>query len=232
MHVALASPTSNPDFAPEPLTDRDVAAIREDLTRQAGLAFDALKGNLSKLPEEVDELAGLVLSRRRAVVQRLVRFSLDEATALRTRIHGDYHLGQVLRAKGDFVILDFEGEPARTLAERRTKQSPMKDVAGMLRSFSYAAYTGLLKATTRRPTDRSRLEPWSRLWEHSVSGAFLHAYREATQGSDVVPAETESFRRLLEVYMLDKALYELVYELNNRPSWVRIPLSGILEIPF
>ena len=172
MHVALASPTSNSDFAPEPLTARDVAAMREDIMLHAGLAFDALKGSVSRLPEDVDELAGLVLSRRRAVVERLARFTMTEGTSLRTRIHGDYHLGQVLRSKGDFVILDFEGEPARSLAERRMKQSPMKDVAGMLRSFSYAAYTGLLKATTRRPGDRPRLEPWARLWEQSVSGAF------------------------------------------------------------
>ena len=231
MHVALASPTTNPDFAPEPLTARDVAAIREDLLLHAGLAFDALKGSVAKLPEEIDELAGLVLSRRRAVAERLARFTVPEGASLRTRIHGDYHLGQVLRSKGDFVILDFEGEPARSLGERRAKQSPMKDVAGMLRSFSYAAYAGLLKATTRRPGDRSRLDPWARLWEHSVGGAFLHAYRHATQGSEAVPAEDESFRQLLEVYTLDKALYELVYELNNRPAWVRIPLNGILEIP-
>ncbi|MGI8770192.1 MAG: maltose alpha-D-glucosyltransferase, partial [Acidobacteriaceae bacterium] len=201
------------------------------LLLHAGLAFDALKGSVSKLPEEIDELAGLVLSRRRAVAERLARFTMPQGASLRIRIHGDYHLGQVLRSKGDFVILDFEGEPARSLGERRAKQSPMKDVAGMLRSFSYAAYAGLLKATTRRPGDRSRLDPWARLWEHSVGGAFLHAYRHATQGSGVVPAEDESFRQLLEVYTLDKALYELVYELNNRPAWVRIPLNGILEIP-
>jgi maltose alpha-D-glucosyltransferase / alpha-amylase len=139
----------------------------------------------------------------------------------------------VLRSRGDFVILDFEGEPARSLAERRAKQSPMKDVAGMLRSFSYAAYSGLMRVLTRRPGDSERLEPWARVWEQAVCGAFLHAYRltiRAAEGS-MVPAEAQDFEQLLEIYVLDKALYELMYELNNRPTWVRIPLAGILALP-
>ena len=148
-------------------------------------------------------------------------------------MHGDYHLGQVLRSRGDFVILDFEGEPARSLLERRAKQSPMKDVAGMLRSFSYAAYTGLMRMLTRRPGDAERLEPWARLWEQSACSAFLRAYRLTMRaaGGMMVPAETEAFEQLLEIYVLDKALYELMYELNNRPAWVRIPLAGILALP-
>jgi len=148
-------------------------------------------------------------------------------------VHGDYHLGQVLRTRGDFVILDFEGEPARSLDERREKQSPIKDVAGMLRSFSYAAYSGLMRVLLRRPGDADRLEPWARLWEQSVCSAFLRAYRLTMKaaGAGVVPAEAEVFEHLLEIYVLDKALYELAYELNNRPAWVRIPLAGILALP-
>ncbi len=149
---------------------------------------------------------------------------------MRTRIHGDYHLGQVLRTKSDFVILDFEGEPARSLEERRAKQSPLKDVAGMLRSFSYAAFASLNRYTTRRPQDAEKLEPWARLWEQSVTGEFLKAYREAVGQSPVVPDRPTAFRSLLEAYILDKAFYELVYELNNRPGWVRIPLHGILAL--
>jgi maltose alpha-D-glucosyltransferase/alpha-amylase len=167
------------------------------------------------------ELASLILSRRRLALERFSQIEATEIHALRTRIHGDYHLGQVLRSRNDFIILDFEGEPARTLAERRTKQSPLKDVAGMLRSFSYCAFSGLMKYTTRRPNDFDRLEPWARLWEQSVSAEFLRAYRATVAGIDVV----------LEAYVLDKALYELVYELNNRPAWVRIPLTGILALP-
>jgi maltose alpha-D-glucosyltransferase/alpha-amylase len=131
------------------------------------------------------------------------------------------------------VILDFEGEPARSLTERRAKQSPMKDVAGMLRSFSYAVYSGLMRVLTRRPGDADRLEPWARLWEQSVSSGFLQAYRLTMKaaGSLMVPLAPEAFERLLEIYVLDKALYELMYELNNRPAWVRIPLAGILALP-
>jgi maltose alpha-D-glucosyltransferase/alpha-amylase len=146
-------------------------------------------------------------------------------------VHGDYHLGQVLRVKTDYVILDFEGEPARPLAERRAKHSPLKDVAGMLRSLSYAAYAGLINYTARRPEDLERLEPWARLWERSSGAEFLRAYRETAAGAAFLPPEENDFRRLLSAHWLDKALYELSYELNNRPSWIRIPLMGILSLP-
>jgi maltose alpha-D-glucosyltransferase/alpha-amylase len=173
------------------------------------------------------------LSRRRRVAERLGRVGDLSTSGLRTRVHGDYHLGQVLRSRGDFVILDFEGEPARSLLERRAKQSPMKDVAGMLRSFSYAAYSGLMRVLTRRPGDTERLEPWARMWEQSVCSSFLHSYRLTMKaaGSGLVPMGAEAFEQLLEIYVLDKALYELMYELNNRPAWVRIPLAGILALP-
>lgn len=233
MHLALCQPTSEEAFAPQPMTEIDLAQLRAGLTEHANTAFDALRQNLSRLPSEVEELSGLVLSRRRQVAERLGRMSELTSAGMRTRIHGDYHLGQVLRSRGDFVILDFEGEPARTLAERRAKQSPMKDVAGMLRSFSYAAYSGLIRVLTRRPGDADRLEPWARGWEQSVCSAFLHAYRLTMKaaGSPVVPDGAEAFEQLLEIFVLDKALYELMYELNNRPAWVRIPLAGILALP-
>jgi maltose alpha-D-glucosyltransferase/alpha-amylase len=231
MHLALARPTADPAFAPEPLRQHDLTELRGDLLQHATLAFDALKANLANLPDNVVELASLILSRRRLALERFSQIEATEIHALRTRIHGDYHLGQVLRSRNDFIILDFEGEPARTLAERRTKQSPLKDVAGMLRSFSYCAFSGLMKYTTRRPNDFDRLEPWARLWEQSVSAEFLRAYRATVAGIDVVPSEPRPFQQLLEAYVLDKALYELVYELNNRPAWVRIPLTGILALP-
>ncbi|HET6217037.1 MAG TPA: maltose alpha-D-glucosyltransferase [Acidobacteriaceae bacterium] len=231
MHLALASPTHDPAFMPEPLNSMDIDLLREELIAHASSAFDALKENVARLPDGVLERAGLVLSRRTLVLDRFRQLSAPEIHALRTRIHGDYHLGQVLRSKGDFVILDFEGEPARSLAERRTKQSPLKDVAGMLRSFSYAAFSALMKYTSRRPEDFHRLEPWAHLWEQSVASAFLRAYREFARGVAVVPSEPRLFEQLLEAYVIDKAFYELVYELNNRPSWVLIPLTGILGLP-
>ena len=233
MHLALGQSTSDPAFAPEPMTEKDLLVLRTALAEHANAAFDALRQSLSRLPAEVEEMSGLVLSRRRRVAERLGRVDDLSASGLRTRVHGDYHLGQVLRSRGDFVILDFEGEPARSLLERRAKQSPMKDVAGMLRSFSYAAYSGLMRVLTRRPGDADRLEPWARLWEQSVSSAFLQAYRLTMKaaGNLMVPIAPEAFERLLEIYVLDKALYELMYELNNRPAWVRIPLAGILALP-
>jgi maltose alpha-D-glucosyltransferase / alpha-amylase len=231
MHLALATPTPNPAFMPEALNSRDIGLLREELTAHAASAFAALKENVARLPDNVLERAGLVLSRKSLVLDRFRQLSAVEVHALRTRIHGDYHLGQVLRAKGDFIILDFEGEPARTLAERRTKQSPLKDVAGMLRSFSYAAFSALMKYSSRRPEDFHRLEPWAQLWEQSVASAFLRTYCETAKGVDVVPSEPLLFQQLLEAFVIDKAFYELVYELNNRPSWVLIPLIGILGLP-
>jgi maltose alpha-D-glucosyltransferase / alpha-amylase len=242
LHLALAQDpregAPDPAFLPELMTAHDFDALRENLLEHASRAFDVLKENLSGLPDGIVELAGLVLSRRRFVLDRFRRLSPGTDRILRARVHGDYHLGQVLRAKGDFVILDFEGEPARPLAERRLKQSPLKDVAGMLRSFSYAAFAALTKYTSRRPEDFQRLEPWAMLWERSVSSSFLRAYRaalggsaELVKGGALIPANSGELDRLLEAYLIDKALYELVYELNNRPAWARIPLTGILALP-
>ena len=149
----------------------------------------------------------------------------------RIRIHGDYHLGQVLQVKTDYVILDFEGEPARPMSERRAKASPLKDVAGMLRSLGYAAYSGLMAFTTRRPEDWESLEQWALLWERSMGAEFLRAYLQTARGAPFLPAADEDFRSLLGVFLLDKALYEFSYELNNRPAWLRIPLMGILSLP-
>ena len=155
---------------------------------------------------------------------------LLEPTGARTRIHGDYHLGQVLWAEGDFYILDFEGEPARPLEERRSKESPLKDVAGMLRSFSYAAYAALFAHTAARKSEFDRLERWARLWRVWTSAAFLRGYVGAMQNTSVLPAAAPQQRALLDLFLLDKALYELHYELNNRPDWVRIPTRGIEEL--
>jgi maltose alpha-D-glucosyltransferase/alpha-amylase len=148
----------------------------------------------------------------------------------RIRCHGDYHLGQVLVTEGDIVIIDFEGEPARPIAERRAKNSPLRDVAGMLRSFSYAALAGLGAATKTRPEDVERLAPWADLWEVWVGAVFLRAYLLATRGAGFLPSESDDVDALLQGFVVDKALYELGYELNNRPDWVHIPLAGLLRL--
>ncbi len=230
MHLALAS-GRDPAFAPLVPDAHTLESLRSSLTAHAARAFDALKSNLSRLPDDTVESAALTLSRRGALLAKFRALTELRHPGHWTRIHGDYHLGQVLRARGDFVILDFEGEPARSLEERRAKHSPLKDVAGMLRSFSYAAFAALTRYTARRPADAAQMEPWARLWESSVSAEFLRAYRGSVGASSIVPQARDSFDALLGIYVLDKALYELIYELDNRPAWIRIPLHGILSLP-
>jgi maltose alpha-D-glucosyltransferase/alpha-amylase len=230
LHLALASPTGDRAFVPEPLSSGDLQTLFADLGRHASGVFDILKERMSQLPDEVVEVAASVLGRRRWILDAFGVLSCGGLQTQRIRIHGDYHLGQVLRVKTDFVILDFEGEPARSLADRRSKQCPLKDVAGMLRSFSYAAYASLINYATRHPEGVARLEPWAQLWERSAAAEFLRAYRETARGADFLPPDSSDFRKLLNVFLLDKALYEVLYELNSRPAWVRIPLMGIISL--
>ena len=230
LHLALASPSRDLAFAPEPVSAQDLEDLLRDLRKHAASVFDLLKERMADLPDELVEVAAAVLSRRSRILDNFKALQPDGLRTLRTRVHGDYHLGQVLKTKTDFVILDFEGEPARPLAERRSKQCPLKDVAGMLRSFSYAAYASLTNYVARHSGDFSRLEPWARLWELSVGGEFLRAYRDTAGDAKFLPLDTSDFRRLLDVFLLDKALYEVLYELNSRPTWVRIPLLGILSL--
>jgi maltose alpha-D-glucosyltransferase/alpha-amylase len=238
MHLALSTPTSNPAFTPEPFTPETLAADSVRIDAQIARTLDALKRAFNTLPDEpTTDSAALILSRRLDLLLRshAITEAPPQDAGLRIRIHGDYHLGQVLRARGDYVILDFEGEPARSLAERRAKQSPLRDVAGMLRSFSYAAYSALDHFTQRHPGTAKSLEPWARLWQNAVSTEFLTAWRttiaaQNAPASHLTPQLTQA-HRLLNAYLLEKALYELLYELNNRPAWVRIPLAGILALP-
>jgi maltose alpha-D-glucosyltransferase/alpha-amylase len=230
MHLALGADTPDAAFRPEPLTPDDLRNLTQRLRDHAGSVFGALKASLSALSDDVVDKAALALSRRARILDRFRELEQIDPEMMRIRIHGDYHLGQVLWVNNDFVILDFEGEPARPLAERRTKQPALKDVAGMLRSFSYAAFTGLLSFTARRPEECESLERWASYWEKWVSAVFLRAYRQTAADAPFLPSQPGHFKALLEALLLDKALYELKYELNNRPGWLRIPLHGILEL--
>jgi maltose alpha-D-glucosyltransferase/alpha-amylase len=231
MHLALASPTDNPAFSPEDLTFTDVQSLVSSLREDAIHVLDLLKDSVAQLPDDFIDLAGMVLGRRTQILDSFKIPATDGSLGQRIRIHGDYHLGQVLQVKADYVILDFEGEPARPIVERRAKSSPLKDVAGMVRSLSYAAYSGLIAHTTRRPEDWKTLEPWARLWERSMAAEFLRVYRTTAHKAPFLPSSDDGFRQVLAVFLLDKALYELSYELNNRPAWVRVPLMGILALP-
>jgi len=190
-----------------------------------------LKQQLKTLPDSLQSLAKEVAVSESLVRKQFLPIRDLKITAKRVRIHGDYHLGQVLYTGKDFLIIDFEGEPARPLNVRRLKESPLRDIAGMLRSFHYAAYASLIgKIPGVRPEDFVSLESWARLWQLWVSATFLKAYLTATAESDFLPKTQKELQILLDGYTLQKAVYELGYELNNRPDWVRIPMEGILQI--
>ena len=244
MHLALATPTQDASFAAEPLTSADLAADARRIDAQITSTLEALKTKLSTLKDLAADEAGLLLSRRIDLFARAHTITSSASAGLRIRIHGDYHLGQTLRTtdattrQGDFVLLDFEGEPARPLAERRQKQSPLKDVAGMIRSFSYVAQAGLKQywEASPEPIRSTKSGPasdpaaWAVLWQNSASAEFLRSYREVVGTHPTLLPPPQQSQSLLAVYLLEKALYELLYELNNRPDWLRIPLAGILEL--
>ena len=230
LHLALSVPTDDAALLAEPLTREDIHEILDDLRSTSAAALSALRKRLSELPDDTFEMALSVLSQRRWILEYFDMLKTRTPRAKKIRIHGDYHLGQVLVVKNDFVILDFEGEPARPLSYRRSKQCPLKDVAGMLRSFSYAAYTSLFDYTARHPEDAERMAPWAQLWERAVATEFLRAYRETTHRADFLPSDGVVFRKLLDIFLLDKAFYEVAYELNSRPAWLRIPLMGIMSL--
>ena len=232
LHLNLASADpADQAFAPEPLTSADLKAMADAMRRHAEERFRMLENTLPRLDDRRRELAREVLGYRHDLVQHFSDLEhLGTGGASRIRCHGDYHLGQVLVAEGDVVIIDFEGEPARPIAERRAKSVALRDVAGMLRSFSYAALTGLGVATAVRPDDLERLTPWADLWETWVGAAFLRAYLGITRELPFVPSDPDDLEIVLQTFVLDKALYELGYELNNRPEWVHIPLTGLLRL--
>jgi maltose alpha-D-glucosyltransferase/alpha-amylase len=228
MHLTLAR-VPWPDFIPRPLDAAALEAWVHDAVSQATRALDLLLKKQDELPESVRATASMVLDSRDALFDRLEAARSLRDAGERIRVHGDYHLGQVLRTEEDFVILDFEGEPGRSLAERRALYSPLKDVAGMLRSFDYAAQAALVAFAQTAPGASEPLAPWAGAWRHWVSQAFLDAYRRTMEGSPTLPGGT-SFDALLHALTVDKALYELVYELNSRPEWARIPLQALATL--
>lgn len=229
LHVALADNTSNPAFAPQPLTKDDLQRTIDAMRHRAEEHLNLLEAVLPRLDDRVRRDARQVLDQRDALLQQIEELRGVSASSSLIRCHGDYHLGQVLVTEGDVTILDFEGEPARSMEERRAKSSPLRDVAGMLRSFSYAALTAIGAATETRPEDAKRLAPWAAFWETWVGATFLRAYLIATRDAALLPPPPD-LEVLLRAFVLDKALYELAYELNNRPAWVHVPLAGVMQL--
>jgi trehalose synthase-fused probable maltokinase len=233
LHLALASATTDPAFAPEPYTPAFRQQLDESLREWTGRSLGLLRAKKDGFPEQWREAAEEVVGSEGELLRRARRALHGPLTSMRTRIHGDYHLGQVLYTGSDFVIIDFEGEPARPIEERRVKRSPLQDVAGMLRSFHYAAYAPLLGLAPGEvsPGEKSQaLEVWADRWWEWMSARFLRAYLETSGSSSFVPRSREELSALLELHLLEKAIYELSYELNNRPTWVSIPLRGIATL--
>ena len=233
LHVALSTTRDQPAFAPEPFT----GATQRELVKSAldliARTFHSLRQQSERLPSGVSGEASKVLKAEEGLRQRIRLLEGLEISAMRTRVHGDYHLGQVLFTGDDFVIIDFEGEPARPLSERRNKSSPLQDVAGMLRSFHYAAYVPLLAEISGREVTQERLNAldfWAQYWQTWVSATFLKAYLRTSGSASFVPQSREELAVLLDAYVIAKAVYELGYELNNRPSWLRIPLQSVSKL--
>ncbi len=226
LHMALATPTDDPAFAAEPLTLADVEDSVKDARRLAAQAFARLEALDGRASELARGLADRLLSRKEECLALIEAAAVEPIGAIKTRIHGDYHLGQVLVVKGDVVIIDFEGEPARPLAERRAKGTPLRDVAGMLRSFAYAVATARRRVAERLPEISSRLN--KELIQFSE--IFIEAYMETAKGSPIWIEDAATQRRLLILHVLSKALYEIDYEAGNRPDWINIPVEGVLGI--
>lgn len=233
LHIALASNTDDPDFTPEPFSSFYQRSIYQYARNLTGQVLLLLKNRLKQLPPDTQKLAQAVLNSSDQIMGRFQLVLDQKITAMRTRTHGDYHLGQVLYTGKDFIIIDFEGEPARSLGERRMKRSPLRDVAGMLQSFNYAVTQALrneVESGMIRPENLPLMEQWAQFWFCWVSSAFLKSYVEVASQDSFLPKSRAELEVLLDSYLLEKVIYELGYELNNRPDWVEIPLQRLLQL--
>jgi len=229
LHLALASNSDDRAFAPEPFNAMAQRSVYQSMRTSLRRAFTLLEKKLPNLTHAFREEAREVLAAENQILDREKRLLDRRSNAAKIRIHGDYHLGQVLYTGKDFVILDFEGEPARALSERKLKRCALRDVAGMMRSFQYAAYSALWQPAMRTE-DVPFLERWADLWYRQMSSVFLQSYLQTTRGAIFIPQNADDLQIMLEAYLLDKAVYEIGYELNHRPDWVVIPIRGIKHI--
>ncbi len=226
MHVALAADEGTPAFAPDLFGDGDGRDISTGLRLAIQQVRTLLEEHHASLEEETHPLARKLIDAERSLLHRAEAIAASAIACAKTRTHGDYHLGQVLHGPNGFVIIDFEGEPLRTLAERRRKMSPYRDVAGMLRSFHYAAHAALDGTEESNPAMADEAEAWARFTQQ----AFLDAWLESTRGGVFRDPNPVIERALLDAFLLEKALYEIRYEVNNRPKWTGIPLRGVLSL--
>jgi trehalose synthase-fused probable maltokinase len=233
LHLALASDPDDPAFAPEPFSNEFQQSFETTVLRLTGDILRLLREKIPLLPASWRAKAQAVAQREEETAKRFRAGLHQPIRAARIRIHGDFHLGQVLYTRSDFVIIDFEGEPARPLSERRTKRSPLQDVAGMLRSFHYAAFAPLLDSfgdETMAAQRFERLRVWAESWNAQVADNFLAEYFRTAGAAAFLPENPAETSKLLDLFVLEKAIYELGYELNNRPDWVGLPLEGISKL--
>jgi maltose alpha-D-glucosyltransferase/alpha-amylase len=227
LHRALAKPSNDAAFSPQPLLRADIDTYRQRALDEARGALDLLAANLEAVPAADRERANAVLAQRDAIMKRIESCAAATPPGRKIRIHGDYHLGQVLVTRNDFVIIDFEGEPGHSLEQRRAKHSALRDIAGMMRSFSYAQQSAL-RSVAHNEAEAARLAPLGRGWEIEARTAFLAAYDAAARDAALYES-LQPGQGLLGLFEVEKAMYELRYEIGNRPSWVGIPLQGILD---
>ncbi len=232
LHRALATETADPAFQGEAVTPEDVQRWSDLVLAEGEKALAALEEGMGGLDAEAQQSAKFLLTNREEIFRRIAGHVPERVDAIRTRLHGDFHLGQVLVAQQDFFIIDFEGEPRKTPAERRLKHLPLRDVAGLLRSFDYAAWASLPRVTQDHPHRRELLERQALMWRDQASAAFLTAYGDAIQGCPSHPRDEAVVRSLLTLFMVEKIFYEVQYEISNRPSWVGIPLLGAMTFLF
>jgi maltose alpha-D-glucosyltransferase/alpha-amylase len=226
LHVVMASPTDDPAFSPEPASQEDVASWVTETQTLLTEALDILERHLQGLDRDGHSLAEQLLARREKLLKAVGKIVGKKARALRTRIHGDFHLGQVLVGQLDAYLIDFEGEPARPVDERRRKMSPFRDVAGLLRSLSYAGAAAMPSEATALPAnDRRRvlLESFS---AHARE-RFMQAYRHEIASAPTPLADAATEGALIDLFLVEKAAYEIRYEAANRPSWLILPVRGL-----
>lgn len=228
MHRAFAKGT-DAVFAPVPVTQQDLEDWRIQVTVQVDKTLAVAAQNVENLSGEMHRRTENLIKRREQLVARINELVPETADGFKTRFHGDYHLGQVvINAGGDFYILDFEGEPLRPITERQIRHSVLKDVAGMVRSFDYAAFGAVLMYVL--PEERAVVAPFAAEWQKQATEAFLDGYFEHMAGCGSLPGDKETTRKLLDLFILEKALYEVIYEVANRPDWLAIPMNGLARL--
>jgi maltose alpha-D-glucosyltransferase / alpha-amylase len=232
LHIALSSRPDKPDFAPEPFTEFYRHGLYHGFVTQMNKSLDALSQNIDLLSGSAQEEARMVLERQDTLRERFLALRDTRISGMRTRHHGDYHLGNVLYTGSDFLITNFDGDYTRPMSERRIKRSPIKDVASMVRSLHYVSHAVLFNhvpGIVTNPEADWRLERWAKAWYQWVSALFLRGYFESAAAANCLPKTQPEIKALLDAYTLEKGLMEVEYELEHRPDWVRIPLNGILE---